>query len=288
LATWLILVAVMGCLVVVVIRYGQGHIANIEGAEQLKTAAVAEEKGDFEAAVSAYERALWFGARDPGLRLKLARLYVRSGRYGDATACLAHVLARRERDLQITDLLSAAAVFETMGAWEQARAAYDHALVREPHCAEAHHGLARIAMANGNYGQMIAEMGSVTQSGEAVSSPQYRENRMAKRAELAERTRELAMGMKTGKAFYRLGMAYLDVGIWSGAFGAFVAADNFDDAPADAHFWLGVEALERNDRDFAEQQFRKAIGKCPAHLRALQRLRRWCSGPSHWRRWWHI
>ncbi len=282
LAGWAALMTILALCVVAIIRYSWNDIGRVESAKLVQLGSQAERMGRIDEAIGAYERAVSFAPWASAAHLGVARLYRRVGRFSGALAHCETAVRYAENDQRRRQgLLAMGRVCLSMARWEEAQRAFEDALSIAQDCGEAHYGLARVAEATMAYPRMIEELARVAELGPAESSPEYDAEWSHRNENVVLFKRQLGAKAQAPGLLYRLGTEYKGLGRWRDAIAAFTQARDLGNAPADAYFWLGVQAEAQHNVDRAETRYQETLRTCPDHRGALVSLHRILSGQIH-------
>lgn len=263
---------VFTAVIVGISRYGM-RVINYSGKEsRIENAKDLEDQRKYGEAIAIYETLIRLDPNEFEARERLARIYLRTGRIPDALdAAIAGLeIATGGDRLPFAVLVGDAEL--ASGEWDDARAAYEAAVEIAPECGEAYFGVAQACRATQDFPAMVEALAQAGDFGLSHASEGYEERwrRTEKRVQSLRRseTERSEDAVQT----HQLARAYVDLGQWDNAVGAFTEASNGSSPPGDVFYWLGIAAVVRGETENAAGLFQRALSNTPNHLEAQRAL----------------
>ena len=271
---WASLMGLFLLFIVWVNRYGDRAVKAVEMRARLTRGLELEESNMLDMAIAEYEGAVRINDRALRPRDLLVRAYMRVGRFDDALSSAEEAVEVTAGKDKVRALLLLSGVCREMSLWDQANGALEKVIQISPRCAEARHGMAKVAEAMRMYPRMVEELRDAARLGTRGSSPEYRAAREQHQQEIARYRKELTERGESAATYYKLAIEHKEIGSWDDAVAAFDKAASLGQEQPDANFWLGVQAEVDGDMAGAVGHYRKAVEACQNHLDALVGLER--------------
>jgi len=280
LIVWAVLVALFLLLVMGLGKFGARMVDKVGSRDVYKRGQELLAAKEYDEAVKSFSKVLDVNPGDADARFRLVESLLLLGRFNEAVAQCDQLMAHVSNVDRVRALLLQARACRATGQWGKARDALKQVVQVKPNCAEGYYGLAEIAQDTEQFPEMATMLKRVAEVGPAGSSDEYVAFHGAARQTIEELDRRIESGERTAEAYYNLGIACLHVGQWDKAIEALAHAADAPDGPADASFWLGVNAELHKDIQAAISHYENAVERCPTHVQALRRLLRIGSGPK--------
>ncbi len=225
-------------------------------------------------AIACFSKAVEIAPDFVDARIMLIDALRRVGKLAEARAHCEKIVEDTKGEDQIRALFLMSEIARELALFDDAEHALKDILELLPNSAQAHYALAQIAEDTARYAEMVVLLKSAVNLDRQDSSEEYVALREEYRKVAHDLSSRKANGERTAWLQYQLGIAYKGMGDWSKAIEAFTASSEQTDTPADAFFWLGVDAEINGDFPLASGHYRSAVTILPSHRKALLGLRR--------------
>ena len=275
---WVILMGLFLLIVVAVTTYGGRVVKRVDSQTKVESGQAQQNAGRVGEAIRHFREAVAMAPKETAGRALLVETLLGVGRLDEALAEAEALVEVASGDDKLEALLLLGRVCRERAAWERAGDVYARAIAVAPGSGEAHAGRAAAAEALCDYGEMVDALGRVAECGASDSSDAYASEweRYAQKVSRAEGAPDAQEG--SARDLYEFAMLYRKTGQWGRAVQTLQQAVGHENAPADAHFWLGVDAEARGDAPGAVEHYERVVARCPTHAKALRNLQR-CLSP---------